>query len=524
MNNKPDKKVFNHIIFWPAFLIPLAAIIVSFINNDKFISTMMSIYVNVTNGFGWSFMLLGLFSVVTVAILFFTPLGNIRFGGLESKPKYSFMQWFTMSLCGGIAIGIVFWGVAEPITYLAQPPLGIEGFTGEAAIFSLSQTFFHWSFVPYSFYAVCTIPIALAVYNLNMKVSISSGLYFLIGDKCNGPIGKIVDALALLSLVGGISTSMGQGIMQISSGLNVVTGLEVSPVMWAVVAIVTVVAFTFTSVIGIDKGLKWLADQNFKLYVAVLLFILIVGPTAFIMNLGTEALGEFITAFVYKSTNMGVKLDENWSQWWTIFYWAVWIAYAPVVGIFLTRLCYGRTIKQFILANVVGPAVFCIIWFTIVGGTAIEMQLSGAFDLWGSYQTGGLESSVFSFFSQFPLGKFLVFVFLIVISISFITMADSMTSVAAIMCTKGFQHEDGEPPMFLKILWGSIMGIMAWVMIASAGIDGTKMIGVIASFPLLLVVGAMAVASLKGAYLLTSGKIKTDSNKKSEKDDIALTE
>lgn len=505
-NLKSKKSIINHYVFWPAFLIPTVLVIASFINNEKFADMMMSTYIGLTNSFGWAYMLLGTISVLTIAFMLFSPLGKVKFGGRDALPKYTFLQWFTMSLCGGIAIGIVFWGVAEPLTYFAQPPLGIEGFSSEAAIFSVSQTFFHWSFTPYSFYAVCTVPVALAVYNKNRKFSISSGLYFLIGDKCDGVIGKIVDAVALLALIGGISASLGMGIMQMSSGIGFVFGIDTTTTIWAIVTVVTVVSFTFTSVIGMDKGLKWLADQNFKLYVAVLAFILIVGPTAFIMNLGVESLGDFVTTFFNKSTNMGIKFDESWSQWWTIFYWAVWIAYAPVVGMFLTRLTYGRTIRQFILTNVIGPGVFCMIWFMIVGGTTIDMQSSGAYDLWASYQTSGLESSVFSFFAQFPMGMFLVVVFLVIIIVSFITMADSMTSVAAIMSTKGFHHEEGEPPMFLKIIWGSIMGVLAWVMIAVAGIDGVKMIGTIASFPLLVVVMLMVIASLKGAHSISKEK------------------
>jgi choline/carnitine/betaine transport len=503
---KSKKSIINHYVFWPAFLIPTALVVASFINTEKFADAMMSMYVGLTNSFGWAYMLLGTVSFLAVAALLLSPAGKVKFGGEKAVPKYTFLQWFTMSLCGGIAIGIVFWGVAEPLTYFAQPPLGIEGFSSESAIFAVSQTFFHWSFVPYSFYAICTIPVALAVYNKNRKFSISSGLYFIMGERCEGFIGKIVDGLALLALIGGISASLGMGIMQISSGIGYVFGIDTTTTIWAIVTLVTVVSFTFTSVIGIDKGLKWLADQNFKLYVAVLAFILIVGPTAFIMNLGVESLGDFITTFFNKSTNMGVKFSESWSQWWTIFYWAVWIAYAPVVGMFLTRLTYGRTIRQFILTNVVGPGVFCMIWFMIIGGTTIDMQSSGAFDLWASYQANGLESSVFSFFAQFPAGMFLVVVFLVIIIVSFITMADSMTSVAAIMSTNGFHHEEGEPPMFLKIIWGSIMGVLAWVMIAVAGIDGVKMIGTIASFPLLIVLVMMVIASLKGANEINKEK------------------
>ncbi|MEE0776755.1 MAG: BCCT family transporter, partial [Bacillota bacterium] len=405
-----------------------------------------------------------------------------------------------MSLCGGIAIGIVFWGVAEPIQHLEAPAHGITPESAEAIMFSMSTVFHHWSFTPYALYVTATIPIALAVYNYHQKMTISSGLYFLMGDRCHGKIGTVVDAVCLFSLAGGIATSMGMGIMQISSGLNFVTGIDPTPFVWAMVALCIILFFTASSAVGMDKGLKWLSDQNLKLYVIVLLFILIVGPTTYILKLGAESTGEFITTFFAKSTYLGAATGEDWSRWWSIFYWASWIAYAPVVGVFLTRLCYGRTIRQFLAVNLVAPAIFGILWFTVFGGTSIHMQLEGTFDLWSALEANGLESAVFTFFDQFPLGTFLVILFLVIIVISFVTMADSMTSVAAIMSTSGFQQEEGEPPLFLKLAWGIIMGSLAWVMISFAGIDGTKMLAVLASFPLLFLMIALALSAVRGLY------------------------
>ncbi len=500
MKNSIKTSRINHTVFWPPFLVLLASVIFSFINGDGFAVAMNGAYEWITNWFDWLFALVALGFVILCIVIFCSPAGRIKFGGEDAKPKYTFIQWFAMSLCGGIAIGIVFWGVAEPIQHLEEPALGITPESAEAVMFSISTVFHHWSFTPYALYVTATIPIALAVYNYHQKMTISSGLYFLLGDRCHGKIGTIVDAVCLFSLAGGIATSMGMGIMQIASGLDFVAGIDPSPFIWAIVALGIVISFTASSAVGMDKGLKWLSDQNLKLYILILLFIIVVGPTAYIFKIGVEGMGEFVTTFFSKSTYLGVATGEDWSRWWSIFYWASWIAYAPVVGVFLTRLCYGRTIRQFLAVNLVAPALFGIVWFTVFGGTSIHMQLDGSFDLWSALETNGLESAVFAFFDQFPFGTFVVILFLVIIVISFVTMADSMTSVAAIMSTSGFQQGEGEPPLFLKVTWGLIMGSLAWVMISFAGIDGTKMLAVLASFPLLFLMIALAFSAMRGLY------------------------
>ena len=493
------KNKINNIVFWPPFIILLGAVIYSFINSNGFTAAMNHTYEILGQEFGWLFLIIGLVIIVLLAVIFCSKVGSIRFGGEDAVPKYSFWNWFAMSLCGGIAIGIVFWGVAEPITFLAAPNNGIEPFSPDAVSFAMSQSYFHWTFIPYGMYALATIPIALAVYNYGKNMTISSGLYFLIGDRCDGIFGNIINAVSLFALVGGISTSLGFGLLQIGSGISYISGIEPSPTMWAIIAILIIGAFITSSMMGVDKGIKWLSDQNLKLYIIVLVFIFLIGPSTYILNLGIESTGVFITTFFEKATYLGAANGEDWSRWWTIFYWAVWFAYAPVIGIFLARLCYGRTIRQFLVVNLIAPSLFCMIWFTIFGSTAIDMQLSGTFDLWSVLSEKGTESAVYAFFSQLPLGTFLIIVFLIVICVSFITMADSMTYVAAVMSSSGFHHEE-EPPSILKLTWGLIMGILAWVMISYAGLDGARMLAVISAFPILFIMILLILSTIKGLY------------------------
>lgn len=490
----------NKIVFWPPFLLPFAAVALSFINEAAFAAVMNNTYAWIANNFDWLFSILALFFVLICVIIFISPIGKVRFGGKDAKPRYSFLVWFAMSLCGGIAIGITFWGVAEPVTHMMAPPAGIQPGSPEAIVFSMSSVFLHWSFTPYSFFAICSVAIALAAYNYGQKMTISSGLYFLIGDKCNGIIGKVVDAICLFALAGSISTSLGTGVMQISSGLQSVFGVNPSIFIWLIVDIVIVGGFLTSSMLGVDKGIKWLSNQNLKFYIILMLFIFIFGPTAYICQIGVEGIGAYLGTFFEKSAFLGAAVGDNsWSHSWTTYYWAWWLGAAPVVGVFLARLCYGRTIREFLAVNFIGPSVFGILWFSIMGGTAIDMQHSGAFDIWGAIQTYGMESAVFQFLAQFPLGLLLSIFFLIISAASFITMADSMTYVAAVMSTNGMRNEE-EPPQLMKAIWGLTMGSLAWVMICFAGIVGTKMLPVVAAFPLLLVVFALGCSIIRGLY------------------------
>lgn len=393
----------NHAVFWPPFLLLLSAVILSLINEQGFYTVMRGVYDWISINFDWFFLIIGTIIVVILAVMLFSKAGQIRFGGENAKSPYSFWNWFAMSLCGGIANGIVFWGVAEPITFLADPINGITPFSSEAISFSLPQVFLHWTITPYSLYAIAAIPIALAVYNYGKRLSISSGLYFLIGDRCDGWMGKIVNAVSLFALAGGISASLGKGVLQISSGVNYATGITVTPTLWILVCAAIVIVYTCSSVLGVDRGIKWLSSQNLKLYLAIIIFLLIVGPTTYILKVGTESVGLFATTFIEKSTFLGAATGEDWSRWWTVYYWAIWIAYAPVIGIFLTRLCYGRTIREFLVVNILIPSLFAIAWFTVFGATAFDMQLSGKFDLWAAMQANGTESAVYAFFSQLPL-------------------------------------------------------------------------------------------------------------------------
>lgn len=482
------------VAFYPPFLLLLAIAIASLtmgLNNEEaFVQSMQNVFNATLDNFGWLYAAGSFVILLFVIFLGVSPYGKIRFGGDDAKPEFSYWNWFAMTLCAGIAIGIVFWGVAEPIMQLAYPPesFGIEPFSDKAALFSMSQIFVEWTFTPYAMYVICGVAAAYAFYNLKKPQTISSTLYPLLGDRALGIGGQIVDAIVIFSLVGGVVTSLGEGILQIGSGLDYQFGIPPSKLIWAIIAVIVVATYTVSSYTGIKKGIRILSDQNAKIFIALMVFVLIVGPTRFILDLGVESTGTYLQELIPRHLFLGVINGDPFPRWWTLFFFAIWYAWAPITGMFLARMAYGRTIREFILVNLVGPAVFGMIWFTIFGGTAIHMEIFQGLGLAKVVDNQGVEAAMFTFLGHLPLAKIVIPIFFITIILSFVTAADSMTSTVALICARDESIEEQEAPALIKILWGVVMGVIAWVAIAFARIDGIKMTSTIAGVPALLLV------------------------------------
>lgn len=513
-------KKLNPWIFWPPFLIFVIASILSIVAFDDFTGAINATFNWVVTNFGWFFTMCAFGAVVLCAVVFFSSAGKIKFGGKDAEPEFRTWEWFAISLTAGIGTGIVFWGVAEPITHFSSPPigLGIESFSAEAANFAMRTVFLHWTFTPYSLYILFAIPIALAIYNYNQPFKVSSGLYFLIGDRCSGWIGKATDALTIFALAGGVAAVLGAGLLQMGSGLNFLFDIPISTVLWIIIAVIIIASYTISSYTGLDKGIKFLADQNTKIFLGTMVFVFIVGPTTFILDIGTQGFGEFLSNFLNQSFYLSPVAEGSWPTWWTVYFWANWLAFAPIVGLFLVRLTKGRTIREFIAVNLIAPALFGMVWFAVYGGAAIHAQLNGIMDLSASMAEHGLEHAIFSFFQMFPLGGIISVIFLITIAVSFITLADSMTSTLAMVSTRGLEETE-EAPLVLKIFWGVFIGVISVVMIVYAGVDGFKMLSNLAGFPIAFLLIGIGASLIKGLYYPDAvwfkkvGKVQKNHNK-----------
>ncbi|MBE1552996.1 BCCT family transporter [Sporosarcina limicola] len=490
-------------VFVPMSIILLLSIVVGVVAPEAFYNVENTIVQFAFEKFGWLFQLSSVLFLAICIFLTVSKYGNIRIGGPEAKPDLSTWNWFAITLTAGIATGILFWGIAEPITHFMSPPevLGLVPGSEAAAMFSMTQTFIHWTFSPYAIYGLAGVGIAFAIYNAKLPYQVSSVLYPVFGKKIKGSIGAIVDSLCLFAIVGGVAAVLGVGTMQIATGLNIVTGIPNGKVTWIIIVSIIVATYIFSSYTGLNKGIRWLSDKNTKIFIGIVIFVFIFGPMQFILSLGTQSFGHYIQDFFVRSLYLSPIDGSEWPRWWPIYYWAIWLAYAPLMGMFLARISKGRTIKQFMTMNVGVPAMAGVIWFSIFGGSAISLQLKGV-GIWESIQQNGMEVSVFSFLEHYPLSTITSLIFIITVYISIVTMADSMTSTVSSLTIKTLGGGVSEAPGRVKIYWGIIMSSMAIINLLSAGgkisgIDATKQIATIAGFPILFFMLLLAYSTLK---------------------------
>ncbi len=503
---------------WGVILIPTLIfaiiVIIGFINSEVFIGFLWEIFEKIMVNFGWLISLGCLSFVAFMIITIVTPIGNIRFGGKDAKPEYSTWNWWAISLCAGIGTGIVLWGPVEPLMLAMAPvkSLGAEPGTINAAIWAMVKSFLHWTFTPYAIYVTVAIPTAYAVYNMKKKYNVSSGFTPLLGKTAEKTsFSAIVDTLTVFAITGGVAGSLGYGIMQISSGIGGLANIPVTPIMWVLVAAAIIIAYNISSITGLDKGIKWLSDKNAWLFILLLIFVFLFGPKAFTLNLGTESFGKFINSFIETSTftnpfsdtdtatlvgNSWPQNSELWPQWWDMYWFTDWLSFGPIVGLFCIKMAKGRTIREFVIVNWLLPALFGVIWFTIFGGAALDIQFNPQkyvnMDLMG-YATlndymgaFGYESVMLKVLEAFPLFSLTKPIMLIIVSLSFVTLADSMTSTVSLMTIK--RNEDvKEAPSIIKLSWGLLMGCTSIVFVLNGGLDGIKVVKTIAGFPILFV-------------------------------------
>ncbi|MCF7791474.1 MAG: BCCT family transporter [Victivallales bacterium] len=494
VNFKPIRKM----VFWPPFIILMLLLILGIIERHSVDAVLKNTMQWVFNCWGWLYMFGGFaFTVICLGIML-SPAGNIKFGGKDAEPEFSKWQWFAISLCTGMGIGITYWAVVEPMAHLTNFPqiLSIKPNTAASAMFALRTVFFHWTLTPYSMYVLFGITIAYAYYNKKLPFCVASGLYPVIGEKRVRKWGRIIDAITLFSICGAVAHSLGLGVLQLSGGIGYITGytsLGHSHILWAFVTLFLILAYTTSSYTGIKRGIAFLSDNNMKLFIILMIFAFVTGPAAFIMKTGTQAFGSFLNNFIPMSFRLGAVNDDSWVTNWTLFYWGVWLSFAPMVGMFLARLVYGRTVRDFIIYNLIFPSLFIGIWFAIFGGDSLFLQFNGV-DMHKLIAEKGAAMALYVLLEYHPFALLTQIIAAIVCTVSFITCADSMTTTVATISTSGHTVEDPEPPANVKLGWGIIMGGLALLGIVSGGVEALKNIGVISGLPILFIEIAAAVS------------------------------
>lgn len=478
------------LVFWPTFLILLGAVVASYLDLEGFLAIANRLNASILENFSWLFSLGSLYLLIMAVIVYASPLGRVRIGGPSAEPLLSPLRWFSITLCTTLAVGVLFWTTAEPLYHFMSPPAssGLDAGSSDAMIFSMSTMFLHWSFTPYAIYAVPALIFALAFYNLRLRFSISSMLEPLFGPRIKRFSG-LIDAVSLYALVAGMASSLGTGALTLTGGMNQYLGGETTPLRLGIVVAIIVTTFVLSAASGLQKGIARLSALNAALLLALGLFAFVVGPTIFSLALGVESFGVFVDNFFSKSLFTGTAGEDEWPQWWSIFYWAVWFAWAPVAALFLGKISRGYTVRQFLRVNLLYPALFASVWIVIFSGTALHFQAHTEVDLYAVLSDQGVENVLYTLFGQLPLSTLLIPVLLFIAFISYVTAADSQTDAIGNLCTRGLTAEsDLNAGVVMKVTWGVIVGIVAWVMVSFIGIDGVKMLSNLGGLPALVIV------------------------------------
>ncbi|MDR7857320.1 BCCT family transporter [Tissierella sp.] len=466
---KKDNSVFNI-----SLIIVLVISLWGILSPTTFGDVAGNAFTFLTDKFGWFYLISMFFFVVFMAFIAFSKYGNIRLGADDSRPEYSYISWFAMLFSAGMGIGLVFWGVAEPLNHYLYP-MGMTGGTPEAANFAIFSSFLHWGIHPWANYAVIALPLAYMQFRKGKPGLISSIFIPLIGEeRVKGSIGKFIDILAIFATVAGVATSLGLGVLQINSGLNYLFGIPINTLVHIIIIVVVTAMFMASAISGVDKGILFLSNANIAIAFGLMVLTLLLGPTLKIINSLTNGLGQYISGFIRESFAINAFGDNGWIAGWRIFYWAWWIAWAPFVGVFIARISKGRTIREFIIGVSVVPAIGSFIWFAIFGATGISLGTEVAAEA-----IKVTETAFFVVMKHIPFGSIISLVAILLLCTFFVTSADSATFVLGMMSRNGELNPDTKT----KIIWGLVQSAMAFALMLAGGLQVLQTGSIVAAFP-----------------------------------------
>jgi choline/carnitine/betaine transport len=453
----------------------------------------------ITGNLGWLFVLLASAFVLFVIWLAAGKYGRIPLGRDDERPQFRTISWIAMMFSAGMGIGLMFFGVAEPLShYASPPPLTVEPETAQAIQTAMATTLFHWTLHPWAMYAVVGLAIAYGTFRKGRRQLISSAFIPLLGERrAAGPAGRVIDVLAIFATLFGSAASLGLGALQIGSGVEILgwAGDVGNGILVAIIAVLTA-AFVASAVSGVEKGIQWLSNTNMVLALVLAVFVFVLGPTIFILNLIPDAVGSYFSdlgEMAARTEATGGDAMATWLRGWTVFYWAWWISWTPFVGLFIARISRGRTIRQFVTGVLLVPSLVSLLWFAVFGGAGIAAQRDGI-DVAGQ---GTTEGQLFAVLGQYPLATAATVLVMLLVAIFFVSGADAASIVMGSLSQRGTL----EPSRAVVVFWGVVMGSVAAIMLL-LGDDGEALTGlqnltIIAALPFALVMAAMAVSLVK---------------------------
>jgi len=478
----------------------VSALILSLVDLESFTAFTGALNSSVLKHFSWLFSFGSFYLLVLIVITYFSKLGDIKIGGDDSTPRLSKIRWFMIVLCTTLAVGVLFWTTAEPIYHFNAPPesFGIAPASPDATLFAFSAMFLHWGPTPYAIYAVPALIFALAFYNLRLPFSISSSLSPIFGKYLTPRCADVIDSLALYSLVVGMASSLGTGALTLVGGVSQFIEIERNAITLGIFISLIVATFIFSAASGLTKGIARLSTLNFWMLLALFVFVLIFGPTLYILAIGVEGLGAYLQSFFRLSLFTGQAAGDMWPQYWSVFYWAIWFAWAPITAMFLGKIARGYSVKEFIQINVIYPTIFIFFWISVFSGTAIYMETQSGGALNSVLNDSGVEQLLYYIVNQLPLGGITSFFLVLVAFISYVTAADSSTDAIGDLCTKDFNAESKDGVSLpIKIIWGTLIGLVAWIMVSTVGINGVKQLSNLGGLPATIIILACSLTLVK---------------------------
>lgn len=468
---------------------------------SPFLRGVDTVYRWITRTFGWMVSLSALLIVVVCALLFASPFGRVIIGGPQAKPMLTKGQWFMIILTTNIAIGILFWGPVEPLTYFSHPPSssGIEPQSPGAALFAMSTVLLHWTWTPYAFASLLGVMFAFAFYNMKRPFSLGAPLAPLLGRHTAGRAAQAIDAICLYSLVLGMGASLSAAMMMMGGGLNHVFHIAGPPskTLMGLIALGILVCSILAAVSGVKRGILAIARVNTAFLAGFLLFIFLFGPTRFILSFAVEGLGNLLSHYFEKVLFTGAAHQDGWPASWTQMQFSGWFAWGPIMSVFLGRIGYGHSVRSFLVFNVLLPALFTGMWMAILCGSLLHMEMFQGLDMVGNLEKNGVEAVLYSFLAHFPLIRLVVPVFLFTAFISFVSTADSNLSAMSGISSSGISEESQESSTVIKVAWGATIGLVAWIMVSSSHLKGVQMLSSLGGLPSMFLCLAVAYCAIR---------------------------
>ncbi|MDD2497188.1 MAG: BCCT family transporter [Desulfitobacteriaceae bacterium] len=483
-------------VFWPSFIVTMALVFAMIINPEAGSRVVNAAFAIVTGKFGWLFLIFCVFCFSFLLWLAFGRYGSVKFGRPDEKPEFSYFSYIAMLFCAGIGGGIMYWSFVEPIYYFDGPPLGLEPGSVLAAEWAVMYPQFHWGFSAWAIYAILTFPIAYSMWiRRDPYIRMSTSSKGALGKLADGWLGTLFDVLVVFGIIGAVGTSLGLGVPLISSLFSYLFGVQESMLLNIFIIALWTLLFGFSVYKGLTKGIKVLSDINIYLAIIFAVFILLAGPTVYILSMWTNSFGVLLDNFFRISFWMDPVAKGGFPEAWTVFYWAWWIAYAPMMGLFVARISKGRTIKEVVIAELIFGTLGCWVYFGIMGSFGIYVQWNELAPV-SELLAGGFGPAIIGILNTLPLGTLLIIVFTIMEFIFLATTLDSSAYILASVCSKDIAAGE-DPARWHRLLWALILALTSVGLLMVGGLQTVQTASIVVALPLIPVMIIMAFSAYR---------------------------